>query len=80
MIRNIQTGGGTLVHERVHAYLEANLPGCPPWLNEGLASLYEQVGEKSGRIWGFVNWRLPPLQKAIGEHRTLPFSKLMALS
>ena len=80
MIMNIQTGGGTLVHELVHAYMEANFPDCPPWFNEGLGSLYEMVGEKRGRMWGFVNWRLPPLQEAIRKRRTLPFAKLMALS
>ena len=33
---NISTGGGTLVHEIVHPFIEANFPACPPWLNEGL--------------------------------------------
>src|SRR5215510_4389280 len=40
LIMNIATGGGTLVHEIVHPFMEANFPACPPWLNEGLGSLY----------------------------------------
>lgn len=65
LVMNIGTGGGTLVHEMVHPYVAANLPGCPPWINEGLASLYEHVGEEGGHIWGYTNWRLGGLQRAI---------------
>src|SRR6266850_7507398 len=32
LIMNIATGGGTLVHEIVHPFMEANFPACPPWL------------------------------------------------
>ena len=42
LVMNIDTGGGTLVHEIVHPFMEANFPNCPPWFNEGLGSLYEQ--------------------------------------
>ncbi len=62
---DISTGGGTLVHEIVHPFIEANFPNCPPWLNEGLGSLYEQSGEVQGRIHGFTNWRLHGLQADI---------------
>ncbi|HYJ45157.1 MAG TPA: hypothetical protein VEV81_00995 [Pyrinomonadaceae bacterium] len=65
LIMNIETGGGTLVHEIVHPFVEANFPSCPPWLNEGLGSLYEQSGEQDGHIHGYTNWRLPGLQQAI---------------
>jgi hypothetical protein len=65
LIINIALGAGTLVHEMVHAFIEANFPDCPPWFNEGLASLYEQTDEEDGHIHGRVNWRLPGLQRAI---------------
>src|SRR5215813_7681363 len=65
LIMNISTGGGTLVHEIVHPFIEANFPKCPPWLNEGLGSLYEQSGEVDGHIHGYTNWRLPGLQTSI---------------
>ena len=71
LIMNIATGGGTLVHEIVHPFVEANIPDCPPWFNEGLGSLYEQSGERDGRIVGFTNWRLAGLQTAI-KGKTLP--------
>ena len=65
LVMNIGTGGGTLVHEIVHPFIEANFPDCPSWFNEGLGSLYEQSGEVDGHIHGYTNWRLPGLQRAI---------------
>lgn len=79
LIMNIGSGGGTLVHEIVHPFMEANFPACPPWLNEGLGSLYEQCGEQDGHIYGYTNWRLPGLQKAITSKRVLPFKTLLAM-
>lgn len=79
LIMNISTGGGTLVHEIVHPFMEANFPKAPPWLNEGLGSLYEQCGEKDGHIYGYVNWRLPGLQTAIKVDETVSFKKLMEM-
>jgi len=79
LIMNIATGGGTLVHEIVHPFMEANFPDCPPWLNEGLGSLYEQCGDEDGHIHGFTNWRLPGLQRAIADKRVPSFRTLMEL-
>jgi hypothetical protein len=76
---NISTGGGTLVHEIVHPFIEANFPDCPAWLNEGLGSLYEQCGEVDGHIHGYTNWRLPGLQKAIEAGTVVSFKKLMSM-
>jgi hypothetical protein len=79
LIMNISTGGGTLVHEIVHPFVEANFPACPPWLNEGLGSLYEQSGEVNGHIHGYTNWRLPGLQKAIKAGTVPSFRFLTSL-
>ncbi len=79
LIMNISTGGGTLVHEIVHPFIEANFPACPPWLNEGLGSLYEQTGEVNGHIHGFTNWRLPGLQAAIKANTVPSFKHLTSL-
>jgi hypothetical protein len=79
LIMNIGTGGGTLVHEIVHPFIEANFPACPSWLNEGLGSLYEQCGDVSGHIHGFTNWRLPGLQKAIRDSRVPSFKELLEM-
>ena len=76
LVMNISTGGGTLVHEIVHPFVAANFPDCPSWFNEGLGSLYEQSGEKNGRIVGYTNWRLPGLQRAIREKRVPSFKTL----
>ena len=79
LIMNIETGGGTLVHEIVHPFMEANFPACPPWLNEGLGSLYEQCGDANGHIHGFTNWRLPGLQQAIRAKLVPSFKELTAM-
>jgi hypothetical protein len=78
LIMNIETGGGTLVHEIVHPFVEANFPDCPAWFNEGLGSLYEQSGEVAGRIHGYPNWRLPGLQRAIKARAVPSFKALTA--
>lgn len=65
------SGLGTLSHELVHPYMEANFPDVPSWFNEGLASLFEYPGERKGHIIGNVNWRLPNLKKEI-RAKTLP--------
>ncbi|HKX84879.1 MAG TPA: hypothetical protein VJL58_11705 [Pyrinomonadaceae bacterium] len=80
LIMNIATGGGTLVHEIVHPFIEANFPDCPAWFNEGLGSLYEQSGEMDGHIHGFTNWRLPGLQHAIRKKGVPTFQMLTSMS
>lgn len=80
LIMNIGTGGGTLVHEIVHPYIAANFPKCPPWFNEGLASLYEKANEENGRIRGYPNWRLPGLKKAIRREAVPPIKELCAMN
>ncbi len=80
LVMNIETGGGTLVHEIVHPFVEANFPECPAWLNEGLGSLYEQCGEQDGHIVGYTNWRLPGLQRAIRRGGLTAFQRLLAKS
>jgi hypothetical protein len=80
LVMNIATGGGTLVHEIVHPFVEANFPDCPAWFNEGLGSLYEQSGEVDGHIHGFTNWRLPGLQKGIKNKVVPTFKTLTAMT
>lgn len=80
LVMNISTGGGTLVHEIVHPFVRANFPECPAWFNEGLASLYEQCGEKNGHIYGYTNWRLKGLQTAIKQGLAPPFKNLFSMS
>jgi hypothetical protein len=81
LFMNIATGGGTLVHEIVHPYVEADFSNAPAWLNEGLGSLFEQSAEKDGHIVGLTNWRLNGLQKAMARGQKLPsFKELAAMS
>lgn len=80
LIMNIATGGGTLVHEIVHPFVEADFPEAPTWLNEGLGSLFEQAGEEDGHIVGYTNWRLPGLQRAIQKGVVPSFRTLTGTS
>jgi hypothetical protein len=77
LFMNIQTGSGTLVHEIVHPFMEANLPGCPPWFNEGLGSLFEACHEQDGHLAGLPNWRLPGLQEALRKGPLPRFETLL---
>jgi hypothetical protein len=70
LIMNIN-GLGTLSHELVHPYMEANFPDVPAWFNEGLASLFERPSERNGHLIGLPNWRLPELKREI-RAGTLP--------
>jgi hypothetical protein len=77
LIMNV-SGLGTLSHELVHPYMEANFPDVPAWFNEGLASLYEQPSERKGHIVGLPNWRLPNLKKQIREATLPSLPKMMS--
>jgi hypothetical protein len=80
LVMNIATGGGTLVHEIVHPFMEANCPTCPAWFNEGLGSLYEHCTERRGHIVGLPNWRLARLQESIRAHSLLSMRELTRLT
>ena len=77
MVMNISTGTGTLAHELVHPLLAEDFPGVPSWFNEGFASLFEQSGEREGKMVGFVNWRLPKLKQMLKIGRGTALSDLM---
>src|SRR2546423_13703603 len=80
LIMNIATGGGTLVHEIVHPFMEANFPNCPAWFNEGMGSLFEHSEDRNGHIHGLTNWRLPALQTAIRNKKAPSFETLLSTS
>src|SRR5262249_9006978 len=60
IVMNVGPGIGTLTHELVHPLVEADFPEAPDWINEGIASLFEQFYlPKPGEIRGGKNWRHP---------------------
>lgn len=74
-------GWGTMVHELVHAFMAADFPDAPVWMQEGLASLFEAPrdapAESGGAsLRGDVNWRLPALQEAIARRRAPSFDEM----
>lgn len=68
MVMNAGLGLGTLTHEIVHPLVEADFPEAPTWINEGIASVFEQpLIPRPGEIHGGKNWRLPRLRTALGS-------------
>lgn len=80
LVMNIGPGAGTLSHELVHPYMEANFPDVPAWFNEGVASLYEQPREREGKLVGTTNWRLPGLQRQLRDADSPGLAALLATS
>lgn len=66
MVMNAGLGLGTLTHEIVHPLVEADFPNAPTWLNEGVASVFEQPQlPRPGEIHGGKNWRHPYLKRTM---------------
>jgi hypothetical protein len=64
-----QEGLGTLEHETIHTIVPAaDFPGVPRWMNEGLASLFEQPQvDPDGTMHGQSNARYAVLQRALSR-------------
>ncbi len=48
---------GTLYHELFHLMARTTFGDIPPWLDEGMAALYEVSKIDSARVLGLNNWR-----------------------
>jgi len=48
---------GTLKHELTHLLVRTNFGDVPPWLDEGLAALYEVSRQEGDYLRGLPNWR-----------------------
>jgi hypothetical protein len=72
--------GGTLSHELAHPFYEADFPDGPTWLNEGIASVFEQpILYPKGEIHGGKNWRLPRLIQALSSAKEKDEARLESL-
>jgi hypothetical protein len=54
---------GTLKHELFHLMVRSEFGDIPPWLDEGMAALYEVSGFEDGELHGRPNWRGPVLER-----------------
>jgi hypothetical protein len=80
IVMNAGLGIGTLTHEIIHPLVEADFPGAPTWIDEGIASLFEApVIPRPGEIHGVKNWRLPRLRHALGSPKERDTTRLDAL-
>lgn len=48
---------GTLAHELFHLMVRRDFGDIPPWLDEGMAALYEVAYVGPDRVFGTPNWR-----------------------
>lgn len=48
---------GTLKHELFHLLVRSHFGDIPPWLDEGMAALYEVSELRGSRLAGLPNWR-----------------------
>jgi len=51
------TGYGTLAHELFHLMVRSHFGDIPPWMDEGIAALYEVSKIRGSAIIGLPNWR-----------------------
>jgi hypothetical protein len=58
---------GTFAHELFHVMVRGNFGDIPPFLDEGMAALYEVSGFERGRAVGVSNWRGALLSKSWAE-------------
>ena len=80
IVMNAGPGLGTLTHELVHPIVEADFPGAPDWIDEGIASLFERPHiPRAGEIHGKTNWRHPALKRALRTARGRSFANLKLL-
>jgi len=54
---------GTLKHELTHLLVRTYFGDAPPWLDEGLAALYEVSRQEGDFLRGLPNWRGEVLQR-----------------
>jgi hypothetical protein len=80
IVMNVGPGIGTLTHELVHPLVAADFPDAPDWINEGIASLFEQpIFGPSGQIHGGKNWRHPRLLRALQSKAERKYASLPVL-
>jgi hypothetical protein len=72
-------GVTTVLHELVHAILEADFPEAPRWLSEAISAMYETPVISGAEIHGATGWRLPWLRSALQSPARHELASLDAL-
>jgi hypothetical protein len=62
---------GTLGHELFHLMVRSNFGDIPPWLDEGMAALYEVAEVRGAEIVGQPNWRSRVLKEYLDQRPAL---------
>jgi hypothetical protein len=78
---NLAEGDAGLRHELVHALMHFDFPNAPPWLQEGLATLYESVAcstDARGPRWEPIpSWRLAVLRREMQKKQSPDLRELV---
>jgi hypothetical protein len=84
IVLDVSPGLTTLTHELVHPIVQTDFPGAPAWIDEGLASLYENpTFPHEGEVHGLPNWRHASLVRALSssaQARKVTLEALFAMS
>ena len=77
MIPRDDTYVGTLAHELFHLMVRNNFGDIPPWMDEGMAALYEVHQITGDSVIGLPNWRGDVLERFWNERP--PIDKLVKM-
>ena len=80
IVMHASPGAETACHELLHPLQAQDYPRIPDWLDEGIASLYENpVFCGKGHITGVSNWRYDQLRDALAAPRSADTPRVDAL-
>ncbi len=77
MVPRNDTYVGTLAHELFHLMVRNNFGDIPPWMDEGMAALYEVHQITGDSVIGLPNWRGDVLERFWNERP--PLDKLVKM-
>ena len=75
---NYTFGLSVYAHELTHALVRMEYPTAPIWLNEGLATLFENCANEGGRLQYRFNDSLIRLKRGVRSGDILPLARLFA--
>jgi hypothetical protein len=65
------TFDGTILHELFHLIVRTGFGDIPQWLDEGIASVYEESARRGDRFFGLPNWRRQVLAQFAKQQPTI---------
>lgn len=79
VVATLSAGETAPLHYLVHAYVRADLPGCPVWYDEGLGTLLGASELRGDHLVGLSDGRPSGLGVALQEGTAPPLAALLAM-